>query len=99
MEPDSDNLMWPKEFEAEVYRICIKYNLPVKEGLPVIIDQNVVFDSRMKFGELKETICKKHELDPTGIIFKRGSKSGLELKDLNTTLKDYHFITGTQLYL
>jgi hypothetical protein len=53
VEPDSDNLMWPKEFEAEVYRICIKYNLPVKEGLPVIIDQNVVFDSRMKFGELK----------------------------------------------
>lgn len=53
----------------------------------------------MKFGELKETICKKHGLDPTSTIFKRGSRSGLELKDLNDTLKDYRFITGTQLYL
>jgi hypothetical protein len=75
--------MWPKEFEAEVYRVCIKYNLPNKDNdIPPMFSESIIFDSRLKFGEIREAICLKHNLDSSNVIFKRNSKSGLELKCL-----------------
>ena len=38
-------------------------------------------------------------MDPEETILRRGTKSGLELKDLKATMKDSRFITGTQVYL
>jgi hypothetical protein len=38
-------------------------------------------------------------MEPENIIIRRGNKSSLELKNLETTLKENRFITGTQLYL
>lgn len=98
VEQDSGELQWPREFEAEVYRVCIRYNLPTKEDCP-IFGESIIFDSRAKFGDLRQAICEKHGLDPAAVVFKRNSRSGLELKSLIDTLKEYRFITGTQIYL
>jgi hypothetical protein len=38
-------------------------------------------------------------LNPDETIIKRGTKSGMELKNLNITMKDLRFISGTQMYL
>ena len=38
-------------------------------------------------------------MDPEETIMRRGTKSGMELKDLKLTMKDSRFITGTQVYL
>ena len=38
-------------------------------------------------------------MDVEETILRRGTKSGLELKDLKATMKDSRFITGTQVYL
>ena len=81
-----------------MYRVCLKYNLPTKEDSPVF-GESIIYDSRAKFGELRQAICDKHGLDPTVVVFKRNSRSGLELKCLTDTLKEYRFITGTQIYL
>ena len=56
-------------------------------------------DSRKTLGELKGELCALHEMDPEETILRRGSKSGMELKDLTLTMKDCKFITGTQVYL
>ncbi len=49
-------------------------------------------------GDLKKELCLFLEVSPEDVIMKWGTKSGRELKDLEMTLKEARFITGTQIY-
>ena len=95
VEVDAQTLKWPLRFEAEVFNVIIRYILSGDEEVTL---SNTV-DSRTKLQQLKEELCSKHGLDIHETILKRGNKSGMELKDLEQTLQDLRFISGTQLFI
>lgn len=76
VEPDSNQLMWPEEFDNEVYRITIKY-VNAETGKA----DSYLTDSRKTIGELKKLLCALLGLEPEETIIRRGSKSGMELKN------------------
>ena len=84
IEADSESLKWPREFENEIYRINIRYNLPGTDKNETF---NQMTDSRITLMELKEQICSAINENPDDVIMKRGNKSGMELKNTSLSLK------------
>lgn len=55
-------------------------------------------DSRKTLLYLKTELCKIIGVETDDLIMRRGTKSGLQLKNLALSMKESKFITGTQLY-
>ena len=94
VEPDQEQLFWPQEFENEVHRISVKYtNSATGES------STILTDSRLPTGQLKDQLCALIGQVPAETIVRRGNRSGMEIKNLEASLKDNRFISGTSLYL
>ena len=82
IQPDSNDLMWPQEFDNELYRITIKYNNPNTSET-----SDYMTDSRKTLLNLKTELCEIIGVSIDDLIMRRGTRSGLQLKNLAQTMK------------
>jgi hypothetical protein len=96
-------IKWSAEFEADSYRISIRFNNLEAEGqggfLSSEYPHEVQTDNRETVATLKALICAKLDVDQNQIIMKRAGKHGIEIKDLRQTLRSTGFVDKSTVYV
>ena len=88
---------WEVEFELEVNRCHIKFNLPgLKE---TVYSESIVVDRRILVEQLKAKIAAQINESIEGIIFRRGGSHGAELVEDDLSFKQANIYNMMSIYL
>ena len=86
---------WELEFEKEKNRFTLKFNKPESQEYNNI----VVIDRRQSVKELKDKISKILGIDMGNLIMRRGGIHGVELVDLEESVKSAHLYNLACVYV
>ncbi|EAR91927.3 ubiquitin carboxy-terminal hydrolase (macronuclear) [Tetrahymena thermophila SB210] len=97
---------WQEVFESDSNKIFIKFNNPIEQQQQqskttsnIEYNHSIIIDSRQTMQQLKEKISEQLKIDPVEVIIRRGGKAGIELKEMNKTIRSMNFINNSSIYL
>lgn len=93
---------WQEELEREANRFCIRFNHP--KDLPNSYGQieykhSVVIDCTKTMKELKAAISNKLKIPVEEFLIRRGTRSGIEIKDLSQKLIHCNLMNNSVIHV
>eukprot|EP00357_Protocruzia_adherens_P000598 CAMPEP_0115029208 /NCGR_PEP_ID=MMETSP0216-20121206/36839_1 /TAXON_ID=223996 /ORGANISM="Protocruzia adherens, Strain Boccale" /LENGTH=1045 /DNA_ID=CAMNT_0002405699 /DNA_START=269 /DNA_END=3406 /DNA_ORIENTATION=- len=94
-------LQWEGQFEIQNNKIVLKINSPDKGDTGSIpeYDIKITIDNRETARQLKEKIAKKINIEADQFLFKRGGRTGVEIKDLEQKISQINLYQNAVVYI
>ena len=94
---------WEQEFELEINRYQIKYNLleddPAKQKSDLIYTQTMVIDRRSTVLDLKQKISEAVGVPLENLVFRRGGFNGAELVEEELSFKQVNIYNMMSIFI